>query len=80
MITAEMIPRRPFGRHARTVSALGLGGYHLGKVDTEREATAIVHAAIDAGITFLDNAWEYHEGESEMRMGRRSRIAATASS
>ncbi len=35
-----------------------MGGYHVGKIGTEREAIALVHAAIDAGITFLDNAWE----------------------
>ena len=52
------------------VSALGLGGYHLGKVKSVREAIRLVHAAIDAGITFLDNAWEYHEHESEIRMGK----------
>ena len=69
MSTGE-IPRRPFGRHAETVSAIGLGGYHLGKIATQREAIAIVHAAIDGGITFLDNAWEYHEGKSEERMGK----------
>lgn len=49
---------------------MGLGGYHLGKVPTVAEAIRIVHTAIDAGITFLDNAWEYHDGESERRMGR----------
>lgn len=66
-----MIPTRPFGRHTDvTVSALGLGGYHLGSVKSARESIRIVHAAIDAGITFLDNAWEYHEHESEKRMGR----------
>jgi aryl-alcohol dehydrogenase-like predicted oxidoreductase len=64
------IDRRPFGRHADTVSILGLGGYHLGSVKTVTEAVRIVHEAIDAGINFLDNAWEYHEGESERRMGR----------
>jgi aryl-alcohol dehydrogenase-like predicted oxidoreductase len=64
------IPRRPFGRHVETVSALGLGGYHLGKPATDREAIQIVHAAIDGGITFLDNAWEYNEGKSEVRMGK----------
>jgi len=64
------IPRRPFGRHADSVSILGLGGYHLGKVKSVREAVRIVHAALDAGINFLDNAWEYHDGESERRMGR----------
>ncbi len=65
------IPHRPFGRHAdQTVPAIGLGGYHLGTVSTAREAVRIVQAAIDAGVTFMDNAWEYHEGESEQRMGR----------
>ena len=66
-----MIPLRPFGRHADvTVSALALGGYHLGSMKSVREAIRIVHAAIDAGVTFLDNAWEYHEHESEVRMGK----------
>jgi aryl-alcohol dehydrogenase-like predicted oxidoreductase len=64
------IPRRPFGRHPELVSALGLGGYHIGKIGSEREAIGVVHAAIDAGITFLDNAWEYHDGKSEIRMGK----------
>ena len=62
---------RPFGRHSnQSVSALGLGGYHIGQMKSARDATRIVHAAIDAGITFLDNAWEYNEHESEIRMGR----------
>jgi uncharacterized protein len=64
------IPRRPLGRHPDQVSIMGLGGYHLGLVKTVTEAVRITHAAIDGGITFLDNAWEYHEGESERRMGR----------
>jgi aryl-alcohol dehydrogenase-like predicted oxidoreductase len=64
------IGRRAFGRHPDQVSIMGLGGYHLGQVKTVAEAVRIVHAAIDAGITFLDNAWEYHDGESERRMGR----------
>jgi aryl-alcohol dehydrogenase-like predicted oxidoreductase len=65
------VPLRPFGRHTDvSVSALGLGGYHLGNVKSAREATRVIHAAIDAGVTFLDNAWEYHDGESEVRMGR----------
>jgi aryl-alcohol dehydrogenase-like predicted oxidoreductase len=65
------IPLRPFGRHAsQSVSALGLGGYHLGLVPSVREAVKIVHGAIDAGITFMDSAWEYHDGESEDRLGR----------
>jgi aryl-alcohol dehydrogenase-like predicted oxidoreductase len=64
------IPRRPFGRHRDLVSALGLGGYHVGAIGTEREAVRLIHAAIDGGVTFLDNAWEYHEGKSEIRMGK----------
>jgi predicted aldo/keto reductase-like oxidoreductase len=65
----EPIPRRSFGKHPDRVSILALGGYHLGKT-TVTESTRIVHEAIDAGINFCDNAWEYHDGESERRMGR----------
>jgi predicted aldo/keto reductase-like oxidoreductase len=73
------IPRRPLGTSGVRVSALGLGGYHLAKAKTEREGIRIVHAAIDAGVTFMDNAWEYHEGKSERIMGnaiadRRERV------
>jgi uncharacterized protein len=64
------IPRRPFGRGGDLVSALGLGGYHLGKLKSVREAVRLVHAALDAGITFMDNAWEYHDGRSEELMGK----------
>src|SRR4029450_12758378 len=66
----QPIARRPFGRHQDLVSIIGLGGYHLGKPKTMTESVLIIHAAIDAGINFLDNAWEYHDGESEKRMGR----------
>ena len=67
---ADEIPRRALGRTGEYVSAIGLGGYHLGTVPNERDATRIVHEAVDAGITFLDNAWEYHDGKSEDRMGK----------
>jgi aryl-alcohol dehydrogenase-like predicted oxidoreductase len=70
MAAALDIPRRKFGRHDEYVSALGLGGYHLGSVGSEREAIRIAHTAIDGGITFMDNAWDYHDGKSETRMGR----------
>ncbi len=70
MAASGEIPRRRFGRHQEEVSALALGGYHIGSVATEREATRIVHEAIDAGLTFMDNAWDYHEGKSETRMGK----------
>src|SRR5687767_4026207 len=70
MPSAAQIPKRPFGRHQEQVSALALGGYHLGSVKTEREAFRIVHEGIDAGLTFMDNAWDYHEGAAETRMGK----------
>jgi aryl-alcohol dehydrogenase-like predicted oxidoreductase len=63
------IPTRPLGRTGLRVSALGLGGYHLGDVASKREAIRIVRAALDAGVTFMDNAWEYHDGRSEEIMG-----------
>jgi predicted aldo/keto reductase-like oxidoreductase len=68
--TSSEIPRRPLGRTGVEVSALALGGYHLGLAKTKREALRIVHEAIDAGVTFMDNAWEYHEGRSEELLGR----------
>src|SRR5689334_3607067 len=69
-MSTDEIPRRQFGRHPDTVSALALGGYHVGVARSEAEATKLIHEAIDAGVTFLDNAWEYHDGKSEMRMGK----------
>ncbi len=65
---ATMIPRRPLGKTGEQVSIMALGGAHLGK-PAASEATRIVHAAIDAGLDFMDNAWEYNEGASEIRMG-----------
>jgi aryl-alcohol dehydrogenase-like predicted oxidoreductase len=66
----SLVPVRPLGRTGADVSIIGLGGYHLGLVDTETEAIRIIHEAMDAGVTFMDNAWEYHDGESEKRMGK----------
>lgn len=66
----DPIPRRILGRTGAEVCIMGLGGYHLGTIDSKREAVRIVEAAVDGGITFLDNAWEYHDGESEVRMGK----------
>jgi aryl-alcohol dehydrogenase-like predicted oxidoreductase len=62
------IPKRPLGKTGEEVSILSLGGWHLG-VPERSEAIRIIHAAIDAGITFMDNAWEYNDRESERRMG-----------
>ena len=63
-----MIYRR-LGKTGETVSAIGLGGFHLGKPEDPAEAVRIVRSAIDRGVTFLDNSWDYNAGESERRMG-----------
>ena len=64
------IPLRRLGNTGVDVSALGLGGYHLGAMKRTTEAVRLIHEAVDAGITFLDNAWEYHDGRSEELMGK----------
>ncbi|MGA2192655.1 MAG: aldo/keto reductase [Nitrospirota bacterium] len=64
------ITYRTLGRTGEKVSALGVGGSHLSKVKDEIESIRIVHSAIDAGINFMDNSWDYSEGESERRMGK----------
>ena len=63
------IPLRDFGRTGVKVSALGLGGHHLGDAKDESTAIQIVQEAIDGGITFFDNCWEYNRGKSENWMG-----------
>jgi uncharacterized protein len=68
--TPAPVPQRELGRTGARVSILGIGGYHLGAAADQNEATTIVSRALDAGINFFDNAWEYHEGESEQRLGR----------
>ena len=66
----DKIPRKPFGRTKEKLSILGLGGYSMGDAPSLKEALAIVHEAIDAGVNFFDNAWEYHDGRSEEWMGQ----------
>ena len=69
------LPRRPFGRGGDPVSILTLGGWHsvalpaLEKTD-ENDSIRLMHAAIDEGINFFDNAWDYHDGYAEEVMGR----------
>jgi aryl-alcohol dehydrogenase-like predicted oxidoreductase len=63
------VPKKSLGKTGLKVSALGVGGFHLGTAKDQQEATAIVAEAIDAGVSFFDNAWEYHNGESEVRLG-----------
>lgn len=66
---AGEIPRRPLGRTGELVSAIGVGGFHL-SVPPEKDAITIVRRAIDSGITFIDNCWDYAGGKSEERAGR----------
>jgi aryl-alcohol dehydrogenase-like predicted oxidoreductase len=67
----ERIPYRILGRTGERVSAIGLGGWHLGfETVDEQLAVRIIRTAIDRGINFLDNSWDYYEGTSEIRMGR----------
>ena len=65
----EMI-YRPLGRTGEKVSAIGLGGHHIGRPKDPAEGIAIIRSAIDRGVTFMDNCWDYHDGESERRMGQ----------
>jgi len=64
------IPMRPFGRSGVKVSALGFGGHHIGDAENEETAIRLVHDAVEGGITFFDNCWEYHRGKSEEWMGK----------
>jgi aryl-alcohol dehydrogenase-like predicted oxidoreductase len=63
------VPKRPMGKTRLQVSILGMGGFHLGTVPTQKEVTEMVAKALDHGINFFDNAWEYHKGVSEERVG-----------
>ncbi len=67
--TSSEVPRRLLGSTGEMVSMVGLGGYHLSKPRTDKAAINIVRAAVDRGITFMDNSWDYEEGVSEERMG-----------
>ena len=65
----DMLYRR-FGRTGEMISAIGMGGFHLGKnAVSDAEAVRLVHEGVDRGITFMDNCWDYNEGRSELRMG-----------
>ena len=67
--SADGLPQRKLGRSGVNVSILCLGGWHIGAVKEDKEAIRIMHAAIDEGLTFFDNAWDYHDGHSEEIMG-----------
>ena len=68
-VSGEML-YRPLGSTGEKVSVIGLGGYHIGLQKEEKESIRIIRAAIAAGITFMDNCWDYHDGASEVRMGK----------
>lgn len=68
--SATGLPTRVLGRTGQRVSILALGGWHIGSVKDDSEAVKIMHAAIDEGMTFFDNAWDYHDGHSEEVMGK----------
>lgn len=66
----DEIPNRPLGHTGLRVSAIGIGGHHLGDLPAIDDAIRLVHEAIDAGITFFDNAWEYYNGKTETWLGQ----------
>ena len=63
------VPKRALGRTGEQVSMVGLGGYHIGVSLLKSSGVKLIRAAVDRGITFLDNSWDYHDGGSEERMG-----------
>jgi predicted aldo/keto reductase-like oxidoreductase len=60
---------RTLGRTGEQVSVIGLGGHHIGRPPDEQDGIRLIHSAIDRGINFMDNSWDYHNGGSEIRMG-----------
>jgi len=68
MMNKNGVPTRLLGKTNEEVSILGLGGYHIGKLEKDK-SIKLIRRAIDEGITFMDNAWCYHNGQSERLMG-----------
>ncbi|MDB5306785.1 MAG: yhdN 3 [Gemmataceae bacterium] len=64
------LPTRPLGKTGVNVSIICLGGWHIGDVKDKDEAVKIMHTALDEGMTFFDNCWDYHDGGSEEIMGK----------
>jgi predicted aldo/keto reductase-like oxidoreductase len=64
------IPYRTLGNTGENVSCIGMGGYHLGHQSDEQESIRIIRTGLDEGINFLDNCWDYNDGQSEVRMGK----------
>ncbi len=64
------MPCRILGSTGEEVSLIGMGGFHIGKPDTDAKGIKFIHAGVDRGINFLDNCWDYNNGNSEVRMGK----------
>ena len=64
------MPYRQLGSTGEEVSLVGMGGFHIGKPDTDAEGIKLIHTGIDRGINFMDNSWDYNNGNSELRMGK----------
>src|SRR5271170_3707027 len=67
---ADSFPHRVLGHTGEKVSLIGIGGYHIGNPSDEQESIRIVRTALDSGVNFLDNCWDYNGGVSEIRMGK----------
>ncbi len=63
------MPYRALGKTGEMISIVGLGGWHIGAAKDEKESIRLIRAAIDGGINFMDNCWDYHDGKSEVWMG-----------
>lgn len=66
----EDMPKRRLGKTDMMVTALSVGGYHIGRMQDERYAIRMIHTALDEGLNFFDSAWNYNKGNSEMRLGK----------
>src|SRR5579859_6574697 len=66
----QEIPYRPLGSTGVKVSIIGVGGHHIGRPKDEELGIRIIRTALDNGVNFLDNCWDYHDGGSEVRMGK----------
>ena len=71
---------RELGRTGEKVSAIGLGGYHIGKQDDPAESVRLIHAAIDRGITFMDNCWTITRASARSAWARRCATATGSAS
>ena len=69
-VGADSVPQRTLGRTGEKVSIVGLGGHHIGRPKDEQLGIRIIRTALDNGVNFLDNCWDYNDGQSEIRMGK----------